>query len=92
MATVRGGGGGGTGSDGAGAAEGSGGGFGLVAHPTGVFVIRDGEVSWRPALDLNRVVLGGQLVAIVALLTIRSVVKRWERSRKWAVARSQRPS
>jgi hypothetical protein len=32
-------------------------------------------VSWRPAVDLNRIVLGGQIVAIVALLTIRAIVK-----------------
>jgi hypothetical protein len=32
-------------------------------------------VTWRPAVDLNRIVLGGQVVAIVALLTIRAIVK-----------------
>jgi hypothetical protein len=32
-------------------------------------------VTWRPSVDLNRIVLGGQIVAIVALLTIRAIVK-----------------
>ncbi len=32
--------------------------------------------SWEPALDVNRIVLGGQLVAIVALLVLRSIVRR----------------
>ena len=47
----------------------------LAARPVGAFVIKDGDVRWRPAIDLNRVILVGQVVAIVALLTLRSVVK-----------------
>ena len=69
-ATVMGGGGGGGGTEGGGGA-----GFGLVARPVGAWVIRDGDVQWRPALDLNRAILVGQVVAIVALMTLRSVVK-----------------
>jgi hypothetical protein len=41
-----------------------------------MFVIRDGNAAWRPALDLNRVILGGQIVAIVALLVVRSIFRR----------------
>jgi uncharacterized spore protein YtfJ len=76
-----GGGGGGSGSSSAGSnatgrdAGGEGGGFGVVAKPAGAFVIRDGAVSWNPALDLNRVILGGQIVAVVALLVIRGIFK-----------------
>ena len=40
-----------------------------------MFVIRDGAVRWRPAVDVNRVILGGQLVAITALLTLRLYLK-----------------
>jgi uncharacterized spore protein YtfJ len=70
-AKVRGGGGGG------GDAEGSnGGGFGLTAKPAGMYVIRDGTASWQPAIDLNRVILGGQIVGIVALLVLRSIFRR----------------
>ena len=54
---------------------GSGAGFGLRAKPVGVYVIRGNDVSWQPALDLNRVILGGQLVAVFALLAIRGIVK-----------------
>jgi hypothetical protein len=36
---------------------------------------REGELSWRPAVDVNRIVLGGQVVAIIALLTVRAIVK-----------------
>lgn len=72
-ANVRGGGGGGGGESPTG--TGSGGGFGMSASPAGAYVIRDGSVRWEPALDLNRTILVGQIVAIVALLTLRSIVK-----------------
>jgi uncharacterized spore protein YtfJ len=55
--------------------EGSGGGFGVIAKPLGVFVLRAGRVSWRPAIDVNRVVLGGQLVAVTALLVVRALIR-----------------
>ncbi len=32
-------------------------------------------MTWRPAIDVNRIVLGGQIVAVATLLTIRSIVK-----------------
>jgi uncharacterized spore protein YtfJ len=67
------GGGGGEGPDGQG--KGSGSGFGLNARPVGAFLIRGDEVTWRPAVDLNKVILGAQVVAVVALLTIRAIVK-----------------
>jgi uncharacterized spore protein YtfJ len=62
-AAVRGGAGGGGDNEGNG-----GGGFGIVARPVGAYVIRDGSVSWRPAVDLNRVLL---LAAAVVLLLAR---------------------
>lgn len=66
------GGGGGGGGDGADA----GGGGGFAARPVGVFSVRDGAVSWHPALDINRIVLGSQLVGVVLLLTARSILTR----------------
>jgi uncharacterized spore protein YtfJ len=74
-ARVQGGAGGGSGEDPQGQGKGSGSGFGMTARPVGVFVIRDGELSWRPAVDVNRIVLGGQLVAIAALLTVRAIIR-----------------
>ena len=70
-AVVSGGGGGGGRS-----AEG-GAGFGLKVRPAGMFVVRNGDVSWRPAIDVNRIVLGGQIVAMTALLTLRPVLLKW---------------
>src|SRR5690349_8219984 len=45
--------------------SGSGGGFGLGASPAGAYVITDGTVRWQPALDLNRVILGAQVLVLV---------------------------
>lgn len=53
---------------------GRGGGWGADAKPVGVFVIVDGDVRWRPAVDVNRVVLGGQIAFVVGLLVLRSIV------------------
>ena len=74
-ARVQGGAGAGGGEDSRGQGKGSGSGFGMTAHPVGAFIIRDGELSWRPAVDVNRIVLGGQVVAVVALLMVRSIIK-----------------
>jgi uncharacterized spore protein YtfJ len=61
------GGGGGEGPEG----QGSGGGFGVSARPVGAYVIRDGDVRWKPAIDL--VQLGA--IALLMLLAVRSIVK-----------------
>src|SRR3989442_13384053 len=69
-ANVMGGGGGG------GDTEGNGGvGFGVAARPAGAGVVKDGEGRWGPPLGPDRGILIGQLVAIVALLTLGSIVK-----------------
>jgi uncharacterized spore protein YtfJ len=60
-------------------AEGSG--FGVAARPVGVYVIRAGEVTWQPAFDLNRVALGGQVVALAVISLGRLIVKRRPRKR-----------
>lgn len=76
-ANVMGGGGGG------GDTEGNGGiGFGVRARPAGAWVIKNGEVRWEPALDLNRVILVGQIVGIVALLVARSIVKSLAKAKR----------
>ena len=59
-AVVRGGGGGGGDAE-----HNGGGGFGLQARPVGAWVIREGEVTWKPALDLNRLALFAFLLGLV---------------------------
>jgi uncharacterized spore protein YtfJ len=74
-ARVQGGAGGGGGEGPEGEGRGSGSGFGVTARPAGAFVITGDQVNWRPAVDVNRVILGGQLIAIAALLLARTIVK-----------------
>jgi uncharacterized spore protein YtfJ len=54
---------------------GEGGGSGLIAKPAGVYVIQGDEARWQPAVDVNRIVAGGQIVAVVALLALRRYLK-----------------
>ena len=54
---------------------GFGAGFGLIGRPAGAFVVKGDDVRWLPAIDVNRMLLGFQVVAIVGLLVIRSVAK-----------------
>jgi uncharacterized spore protein YtfJ len=81
VARVQGGAGGGGGEGPEGQGKGSGSGFGMSARPVGAFLIRGSDLTWRPAVDVNRIVLGGQIVAIVALLTIRAIVKARAKAR-----------
>jgi uncharacterized spore protein YtfJ len=69
-ATVRGGGGGGSDSE-----HNGGGGFGLQARPAGAFVIHDGAVDWRPAIDDDRL-LRGALAATAGVLVLRLLLSR----------------
>ena len=51
-------------------AQNAGGGFGITARPVGVYVVKDGEVTWQPAVDVSRIAVGGQIVAALALLVV----------------------
>lgn len=73
-ARVGGGAGGGGGHDDKGG-EGEGGGFGMNARPTGVYVLRDDEVAWRPAVDVNHLVTVAGSVLAILLLTRARVAK-----------------
>jgi uncharacterized spore protein YtfJ len=54
-----------------------GGGFGVQARPVGAFVIKGDDVRWQPAFDLNRVILGCQLLGLAAIfLTHRRLRRR----------------
>jgi uncharacterized spore protein YtfJ len=80
-AKVRGGGGGGGGSgpeDEEGHSMGSGGGagFGVVAQPAGAFVVRGDHVEWRPAIDVQKIVLAAFAFSGLVILALRSVLTR----------------
>lgn len=78
-AVVRGGSGAGTGRSDHG--EGGGGGFGLMARPVGAWVITDHGVAWKPAPDVNRIVLGGQLVGLAAVIFFGRLLRARARDR-----------
>src|SRR2546421_1734945 len=56
--------------------SGGGGGFGAGSRPLGVFVVKGEDVRWQPAVNVNRAILGGQVVAVALLLVLRSVLRR----------------
>ena len=64
---------------GTGSGSGSGGGFGVNVTPVGVYVVRGNDVTWQPAMDLNRTILGGQIVGALALLLIARAMRRRRR-------------
>ncbi len=37
-----------------------------VVKPLGVFVVRNGEASWEPAMDVNRIALIGVITGLLA--------------------------
>lgn len=76
VASVSGGGGGGSGTDHDGRV-GQGAGWGGRARPVGAYVLEGGQVRYEPVVDLVRLVVGGQVVAVVGLLVLR----RWLRAR-----------
>lgn len=79
-ARVQGAAGGGAGEGPEGQGRGGGSGFGVNVRPAGAYVIKGDEVAWRPAVDVNRVILGAQVVAVLALLVARSIVKQRARA------------
>lgn len=67
----------GSGGRGGGAADT--GGFGVRVKPLGVYVVTAEGARWQPALDLNRVVLGGQAVGAVAVVALAWALRRRRR-------------
>ena len=55
--------------------SGSGGGGVFSATPAGAYVLKNGEVSWIPAVDANRSLLLGCVTGIFSLLVLRSIVR-----------------
>lgn len=54
---------------------GSGGGFGGVVMPAGVYVVKDEQVRWVPAVNAN-------LVIVVAFLSIRMIARARRKARR----------
>jgi hypothetical protein len=58
------------------------GGFAVHAAPVGVFAVHGDRVQWKPAVNVNRVILGGQIVGITAILTLGPALLAWMLKRK----------
>lgn len=81
VANIRGSGGGGGGQGADDEGGGFGGGGGVSAQAAGAYVIKGDDVRWQPALDLNRVIQGAFVVAVVGTLAWRSVARAQLRAR-----------
>jgi len=57
--------------------SGSGGGFGGVVMPAGVYVVKDEQVRWVPAVNAN-------LVIVVTFLTLRMIARARRKARRHA--------
>ncbi len=64
--------------------EGGGGGFGFGrrAEPAGALVVDDQGVRWVPVVDVNRIVLGGQIAFVLAAAVVAWAVTRRRRLRR----------
>ena len=54
--------------------SGFGSGFGLGAYPVGVYEVRDGVTEWKPAVDVNRAIRGGQVLAGIIAICVTLVL------------------
>jgi uncharacterized spore protein YtfJ len=59
--------------------EGAGLGFGVNARGIGVYAVKDGIVTWQPAVDVTRIVVGAQLVSLAALFLLARAVRHRHR-------------
>lgn len=59
--------------------SGGGGGLGVSVTPVGVYVVKGADVRWEPAFDLNRAVIGGQVLGAIAILVLARALRRRRR-------------
>ncbi len=81
VARVAGGAGGGAGdgqddSDGAKKGQGFGSGFGLSVRPLGAYQVTDGDLVWKPAVDVDRLMRGFQVLAGIIAVCVTLVQLR----------------
>lgn len=69
----------GEGAQGSSTGSGEGGGFGVHVRPLGTYVVSGSQVRWEPALDLLKIILGGQAVGAVALIALSCAIRKRRR-------------
>jgi uncharacterized spore protein YtfJ len=65
-------------------------GFGVRADPVGVYEIRDGEVVWKPIIDITRLARGSQVLAGIVAVGLALVAMRRPRASNSSTRRSHR--
>jgi hypothetical protein len=54
----------------------------VTARAAGAFAIgRDGKVAWHPAVDVNRIVWGGQLALVAIAVAVATATGKRRRNR-----------
>jgi uncharacterized spore protein YtfJ len=53
----------------------SGVGFGAMAGPAGAYVIKGDQVTWQPAISIERMAIIGGFIAVPVLLILRSMLR-----------------
>jgi hypothetical protein len=61
--------------------SGRGGGSGGTVRPLGALVVRGKRVRWQPIIDVNRAILGGQIVGAIFVVSAACVASRWLKHR-----------
>lgn len=56
-------------------------GFGMAARGLGVYELRDGQLSWKPAVDVDRLIRGFQILAGVLAVCV-TIFRLRDRSRE----------
>lgn len=74
------GGGGGEGTEDGETGGGFGTGFGLGVQPIGVYEVHGDRVDWKPSVDVNRVIRGGQVLAGIVVVCVTLVALRRPRT------------
>ncbi|HEV7469877.1 hypothetical protein [Pseudonocardia sp.] len=55
---------------------------GVTARAAGAFAIgRDGKVAWHPAVDVNRIVWGGQLALVAIAVAVATATGKRRKNR-----------
>jgi hypothetical protein len=61
-----------------------------MGRPAGAYVIRNGEVSWRPAVDPNRIITIAGLVLIAFMLSRPRMARARAAAGKWQAIAARR--
>ena len=59
--------------------SGFGSGFGMQARPVGVYEVRDGDVTWKPTIDVTQIAKRGQVLAGIVIVCLTLVLLRRSR-------------